>query len=146
MKVILTQNVAGYGQKDDIKEAKPGYWRNFLMPNKLAILATDNLIKGAEARKKAVEERKVSDLKKLTAAIKKLEGKLLTVEMKADEKGNLFEGLSAEKISDLISGQFKIDVPAEEIGIEKPVKKTGVHKIPIGEAVLEMEVRELKAD
>lgn len=140
MKVILIQNIVGMGQKDDIKNVKPGYWRNFLLPSKLAILATKNLedaaVKRREQREKATEEKS----REIEEIVKAIKGEVFVFEVKADEKGNLFAGITAKKISANIKKMLRKEIPPEYIKT-KPIKKTGIYEIPVGKSVLKIEVK-----
>jgi len=62
MRVILKDNVAGLGQKDDVKEVKPGYWRNFLLPQGLAVEATAQLIELVQKRREEREKIKKAEI------------------------------------------------------------------------------------
>ena len=65
IKVILLQNVPMLGQKDELKEVKPGFWRNFLVPRGLAIEATPELIKQAEKRREEAGKQKEQEEKRV---------------------------------------------------------------------------------
>ena len=143
MKVILTQNVPALGQKDDVKNVRPGYWRNFLLPAKLAILATKNLedaaVKRRGQREKAAEEKN-NEIEEIVGSLR---DETIIIEAKADEKGNLFAGITAKKISDNIKKAAKKEIPPEYIKT-KPIKKVGLYEIPIGKSVLKIEIKSTK--
>lgn len=129
------------GQKDDIKEVKTGYWRNFLLPRNLAVLATAKLIEQAEKRKKEATQKRQEGQKKIAKELEKLNKKALEIKAKADEKGNLFAGISAEDISKVLKEEMKVEIPSDFIKIKKPIKKIGIHEIPVGEQILEIDIK-----
>jgi large subunit ribosomal protein L9 len=141
MKVILLQDVPSLGQKDDIKEVKTGYWRNFLLPKELAVFATPKLIEQAEKRKEETAKIREEEEKKIAKELKKLKDKPLEIKAKADEKGNLFAGISAEDISRALKEEMKLEISPNAIKIEKPIKKIGEHEIPVGEQVLKIDIK-----
>ncbi len=140
MKVILTQNVSGLGKKYDVKNVSDGYARNFLIARGLAELATEKRVKAAETKKKQVEQLREIDKDILEKNLAELEGVKVSTEEKANEKGHLFAGIHKEEISEILKKQKHIDIPAELIEIEHPIKETGEHKIKAGgkEFILEV--------
>jgi len=142
MQVILKDNVSGLGQKDDIKEVKSGYWRNFLLPHGLAVEATSGLLEQAEKRSKEREKQQEEQEKKLALALKDLKEKVLIIEAKADEKGSLFEGIGAEKIIEALKEQMKMKVSVNTIELKEPIKKIGQHEVKIKNIVLKIEVKQ----
>ncbi|MDD5032625.1 MAG: 50S ribosomal protein L9 [Candidatus Pacebacteria bacterium] len=140
MKIILIQDVAGFGNKNEIREAKLGYWRNFLLPRKLAVLATPELIKKAEELKKEEFEKKSHEDAKIEQALKQLGEKGLSISCQSDEKGSLFAGIGAEEISEKIKEKSGLEILPKKIKIKKPIKEIGSHEVEIGEVVLKVEV------
>lgn len=141
MKIILKNNVPNLGQKDDIKEVKPGFWRNFLLPQGLAVEATPQLIEQAQKSREEREKQKRTQEEKFLESIKKLKEKTLIIEAKTDEKGSLFEAIDAEKIREAVKEEFKLEIAAEEIEIEKPIKKTGSHEVLLRDIKLKVEIK-----
>lgn len=141
MKVILFQNIAGVGQKYDVKEVKPGYWRNFLFPNNLAKEATQEALKQLEIRRQKELGRKKIREEKILEAAKELSEKKLIMEAKADEKGNLFAGIKADKIAKFLKENLNLDIDENLIKLKKPIKQVGSYEIQVGGANFKLEVR-----
>lgn len=131
MKVIFLQDVPRVGKRHDIKEVNDGYVMNFLVPRKLAEVATPKAVTELEKRKKNIEiEREVqNDL--LEKNLEEIKGKTITVEMKADEKGHLFKGIHNKELVAEMKRQHHADISEEFIALEKPVKEVGEFEIPI---------------
>jgi len=127
MKIILTENVRGLGQIGETKEVSNGYARNFLVPRKLAILATaENLKKIDELKKKktlAVQE----ELQKMKEVADKLNDYKLIIETKTDEKGNLYAAIMPKKIGEVLK-ERGIEVNSDYLEIFNIIKKVGVHQ------------------
>src|SRR3989338_9682031 len=98
MKVIFLKDVQRVGKRHDTKEVNDGYAMNFLIPRKLAEVATPKTIAELEKRKKNIEiEREVQeDL--LMKNLEEIKGKVLHMKGKTDEKGHLFSGIRARDI------------------------------------------------
>ncbi|MFA6301288.1 MAG: 50S ribosomal protein L9 [Candidatus Paceibacterota bacterium] len=131
MRVIFLQDVPRVGKRHDIKEVNDGYVMNFLIPRKLAEVATPKAIADLEKRKKNIEiEREVQeDL--LLKNLEEIKGKVLMIKAKADEKGHLFSGIHKKEIVEEMKLQNHADISEEFITIEKPIKEIGEHEIPI---------------
>lgn len=131
MKVILLQDVPGIGKKYDIKNVSNGYARNFLIPRKLAQIATTQSIQSIEKQKKQKEQEKEVQKDILGKNIETLENLTISVTEKASEKGHLFAGIDKEKISKILKEQKQIDIPVDIIELEKPIKEIGEYKIKV---------------
>ena len=110
----------------EVKEVKPGYFRNFLLPRKLAEPATHQKIKELEALKKNLASQKEKFEKAAREELQKAGERILEFEAAADEKGNLYKGISAKDIA----GKYK-NIKPEWILLQEPIKKTGEYEVKI---------------
>lgn len=131
MKVIFLQDVTRVGKRHDIKDVNDGYAMNFLIPRKLAELATPKAVTELELRKKEiVVEREVQeDL--LMKNLEEIKGKSITIKGKANEKGHLFSAIHKKEIIEEMKRQQHADISEEFIVLEKPIKTVGEFEIPI---------------
>ncbi|MCX6731905.1 MAG: 50S ribosomal protein L9 [Candidatus Parcubacteria bacterium] len=141
MKVILLQNITGLGEKYDVKDVSDGYARNFLIPQKLAKLATPAGIKAIEAEKKRREQEKEVQKDLLKLNIQHLKETKIIIERKANEKGHLFDSLDPKDISKILKEKYQLDIPPKIIKIDLPdgkeggpIKAIGDFKIKVGES------------
>jgi large subunit ribosomal protein L9 len=141
MKVVLLKNVDNLGQAGEVKEVKLGYWRNFLMPNGLAAVATPGVLKDLELKEKMKSGKKEEFEQEISKSLPALKDQTITVQLKADQKGSLFAGVDAQKISQFIKEKLDINIPAEIIGIKKPIKEIGLHKVPIQDIEFNLEIQ-----
>jgi large subunit ribosomal protein L9 len=131
MKVILLKDVANLGKRYDTKEAADGYAINFLIPKGLAVAATPNVVKKIEMEKAREEgERKVQE-ELLLENLNQIDGIVITMTEKANKKGSLFAGIHKAEIIPAIKAQTKLDIPAEYIILDKPIKEMGEHFIEV---------------
>lgn len=131
MQVILTDNVKKVGQKGQLVTVADGYALNVLIPQKKAVPATpDNLKRHernvAEAKNKA--DASASRAKELLASI---DGKTLTIDVKAGPTGTLFKSLHASDIVLEIKKQWGIELPERAIALEHSIKQKGTTEVPV---------------
>lgn len=134
MKVIFIKNVKGTAKKDDIKEVSDGYALNKLIPEGVAVRATDeaiaNIKKGQELSAES-ELKKEGELKKLLADLAKTES--VTLSGHAHAKGHLYQGITAQEISHAIKESHNLFIPKDLIlDYDKPIKEVGDHVVTIG--------------
>jgi large subunit ribosomal protein L9 len=130
VKLILIESVHNLGEAGDLVNVKPGFARNFLLPQGKAILATDSKVKELEHKQRVVAERVAREMKDLEASKKKLESLTLRASARAGEEGKLFGSVTTAQIAELLAEQgFEIDRRRIELG--EPIKEVGDHQIPI---------------
>jgi len=130
MKVILLQDVAALGRKNDIKEVSDGYGRNFLLPRRLAAAATPAAIAALAAQKTRADRGVETECARHQAIAKKLAGMTLTLKTKIGEKGKAFGSVTAAKICDTLK-QRGIAVEKEWIALAESIKTVGEHTVEI---------------
>lgn len=140
MKIILLQDVAKVGRKYDIKNVSDGFFRNFLLPRKLAEIATLQTIKSIEIRKKqSIQEIQIQkDI--FEKNIASLEGVKISIKEKTNEKGHLFAGVHKEEISKILKEQKNLDIPSDLIELDHPIKEVGEYKIKVGNKEFVLEI------
>lgn len=130
MKIILLKDVPNLGKELDIKDVKPGYARNFLIPQNLVVPATKRNLQWQErelAKKKLKEEQKTKELQEM---IKKLKNLKLQISIKTGSKGELFEKITSIKIVNLLKKEG-FEISKENIILKEPIEKIGEYVIPI---------------
>ena len=129
MDISLKQDVANLGYKNDIVTVKPGYGRNFLIPQGLAILATERnrKILAEEMRQQAHKEQKIKD--EALEKAKALEGLKLQIPAKAAATGKIFGSVNNIMIANAIKEATGIEVDRKNIVLnEDAVKEVGEYK------------------
>ena len=130
MKVILTTTIKKLGKIGDKVSVKPGYARNFLFPNNMALRENKKNSEHYENIKeeiKKIEENKLNDAKKLVEEIKKIK---IVFNKEADEKDQLYGSISKKEIIDYLSDN-KIKVKSDDMLIKSQIKSVGEHIIQI---------------
>lgn len=129
MKVILQQDVRGQGKKGQMIEVAEGYARNFLLPRKLAVLATAdavNTMKLQEKAKKAEEARLKAEAE---AIAEKLKGAQVKISARAGANGKLFGAVTGKEVSDALNAQFGIEIAKQKIVMPEPIKAFGGYQL-----------------
>lgn len=131
MKVILLKDVKGIGRAHETVALSDGYALNFLIPKKLAVLATPVAMKETETRHKQMQDRSALDTALLAQNIAALADARITLKMKANEKGHLYDAVGEPEIVAAAKEQARIDIPAGAVRLEKPLKELGTFDIPV---------------
>ena len=130
MKVILKEDVQNLGQQGDVVDVKPGYARNYLMPQKLAILFTKQQKKSIEEAQ-IVEKRKLEREKdQLESVLKQVEDLNLSLKMQSEEDNKLFGSVTKLDIVKLLE-ENGITIDKKYIDLSSPIKTLGEHKVNI---------------
>ena len=130
MKIILLKTHENLGNVGEVVDVKAGYARNFLFPNKLASVATEQNMKDLQIWLKQQEVKEAKNKENLTLLDKYLNKLTLKFELQAGDDGKLFGSVTSQMISDEIENQgYSID--KKEIILEEPLKQTGNHFVHI---------------
>ena len=105
VKLLLKESIKNVGRVGDIVEVSPGYARNYLLPQDLAVEPTPNNVKKIEAQRKEIEKQERERREQQAALIKVLAAVEVTLERRANEQGHLFGGVSATDIAKSLQGQ-----------------------------------------
>ena len=128
MQVILMERVAKLGQMGDVVDVKQGYARNFLLPLKKAMRATEANIAVFEKQKSQMEARNLEAKTEADAIAAKLNGKQFIIIRSASDTGSLYGSVTNRDAADATTNDgFSID--RKQIIIDKPIKELGLHKV-----------------
>ena len=131
MKVILQQDVRGQGKKGQMIEASDGYARNYLLPRKLAVLATaenENTMKMQEKAKLAQQAAEKAEAEAVAAKLKDLSVKVVA---KGGSNGRLFGAVTSKEIADALSAQHGITINKSKLVQEEPIKAFGGYDLKV---------------
>ncbi|MEL6670746.1 MAG: 50S ribosomal protein L9 [Bacteroidota bacterium] len=110
MELILTQPVRNLGDKDDVVKVKPGYGRNYLIPQGLAVLATASAKRALEEKKRQASHKSEFVKQQAEAVAEQLAGVKLTIETLAGADGKLFGSVTSIQIANKLAEQgYEID-------------------------------------
>ena len=130
MEIILREDIDNLGARGQVVKVASGYARNYLLPRRLAVAATDANRKiveqerQAHLRKEAVLKTESEELAKLLA------NATVNIARKAGENGQLFGSVTAADIADALTAQ-KFNIDRRKIHIEEPIRALGDYKVPV---------------
>jgi large subunit ribosomal protein L9 len=130
MKVILTQDMDSLGLAGEIVEVARGYARNYLIPKKVALEATEDNIKKTETQRKSIEVKRIK-LKEDALKVKALLADVvITIAQKAGEEDKLYGSVTSMDIAEGIE-KAGITIDRRKILLNKPIKSLGEYSVPI---------------
>ena len=130
MKVLLIKDVYKLGRAGDVKKVADGYGRNFLLPQKMAVLATPGAIKTAEKiRTKAAEKRVILN-DEMSLVAKALENVQLTFGARAGETGKLYGSITSQEVADAIQKKTGYSLKRQQLDMQ-PLRALGEHIVRI---------------
>ena len=130
MKVILLQDVRGKGKKGELIEAAEGYARNFLLPRKLAEIATPDAVNAMKLRDAAHRRQEAENRAAAAAAADTLRGKTVRLAAKGGSGGRLFGAVTGKEIAEAVTAQLGLAVAKQQI-VADPIKTFGAHTVRV---------------
>ena len=130
MKVILLRDVESLGSAGEVVQVKSGFARNFLIPQRQALVASDTNVAQFESKRKqhaAVSER---EQRAAEAIAKQLEADSLTAQVRVGEEDRLFGSVTVQNIADLLT-EKDYDIDRRAIQLEEPIRALGVYTIDV---------------
>ncbi len=128
MQVILLERVAKLGQMGEIVSVKDGYARNYLLPQKKALWASEANVKAFEAQKAQLEARNLETRKEAEALAEKLDGQKFVVIRAASDGGSLYGSVTTRDAADA-AGEAGFSLDRKQINMPQPIKELGLHTL-----------------
>jgi len=127
MKVLLIKDVYKLGRAGDVKKVADGYGRNFLLTQKLAVLATPGTLKTAEKIRAQAEIKRAAQNSELQGLSEQVNGLALTFAVKAGETGKLYGSITTQDVAAAIQEQTRYEVKRQQIDMQ-PIRNLGEYK------------------
>jgi large subunit ribosomal protein L9 len=128
MQLVLTEDIANLGRQGDVVEVKPGYGRNYLLPNGLATVPSEHslrLLDRYKQRVSAAREARIADLRVLA---EQLQRTTVTIEANANEEGHLYGSVGAPEISRALKSQ-NLNIDTEMVRLEGPIRECALYGV-----------------
>lgn len=139
MQVILLQDVANVGKKYQEIEVANGYGTNYLIPNGLAQVATDETRNRYEKLQEKAEKERRKEREALANAVESIDGSSLTIEVdRVGDQGQLFSGIYPKDIAGAVNEEFDVDITGADIDRDQPFNKVGKEEVTV--KILDTEV------
>ncbi|QVL58188.1 MAG: 50S ribosomal protein L9 [Simkaniaceae bacterium] len=130
-KLLLLEDVTNLGKKGELASAKPGFVRNFLLPQKKAVIADKRTIRMQEQLKEEREVQAAQDKKDAEALAARLKDKTLTTKAKNDSQGHLYGSIATVDIVKILSEQEGLTIERKNVILPKPIKMVGIYDIEL---------------
>ncbi|NOZ86937.1 MAG: 50S ribosomal protein L9 [Deltaproteobacteria bacterium] len=130
MKVILREDVSDLGSMGEFVEVKPGYARNYLLPKKLAVIATTKNIKQLEHERNVIHQRMEKAKLEAEKLAKRIESLSVTVAKQVGEEDRIFGSVTAKEIEESLREEG-IRINRRNIQLEEPIRSLGVYQVTI---------------
>lgn len=131
MQVILVKDMDNLGTVHEVVNVKPGYARNYLIPNKFAIEASPENLKVAEQRQKARSRKEAELLKEINKVKDSLSASPIKLTAKTGTSGKIFGSITTIQVARAIKEQKGYEIDRKRISLPEDIKETGEHKIAI---------------
>jgi large subunit ribosomal protein L9 len=130
MEVILREDVEKIGARGAVVKVADGYARNFLLPKRLAVRATDSNKKIVEQEREAYVRREAKDVSESEDLAKLLTGVTLTFRHKVGENNHLFGSVTAKDIADALEAQ-KFHIERRKVQLDEPIRTVGEYEVTV---------------
>jgi len=131
VQVLLRRDVKGIGRRGDIVTVSSGHARNYLIPNGLAVEASDGAVEQAASLKKSHAVREAADRESARAVAAAFAETPLVITAKAGATGKLFGSVTAADIAEAVERQFHVVVERKHVSIEHPIREVGSHHVVV---------------
>jgi large subunit ribosomal protein L9 len=131
VKVVFLEEVEGSGRIGEVRNVANGYARNYLLPRKLAVPATDHNVRIAQARAEVEAKRQAKLDADAEVLAEKLVGLSVSIEVKVGEQGRLYGSVTARDISEALEKPLGFLLEHRQVELEEPIRQVGVFEVPL---------------
>lgn len=131
MEVILLQDLEHVGTRHELVKVKAGYGRNYLIPNKMAVLATKSNKKQLAEMMRRAEARREQLMAEVNEIAGKFEGKKIQLGAKVGTTGKIFGSITSIQLAEAIKKQFDVDVDRKGISFDDDIKELGTYSAKV---------------
>lgn len=129
MKVILKQDVKGKGKKGQMIEVAEGYARNFLLPRRLATLATTDAVNTMRLQEKAKARAEAEAKAAAMETVEKLKNCQVKIAAKGGDGGRLFGAVTTKEIAAALKEQYGMEIDSKKLVLDEPIKSFGAYQV-----------------
>lgn len=131
MRVVLRSDLERVGKRGDILDVADGYARNFLIPQGLAIPATDGIEQQAASMRRARDLRDAKDREGAEAIARKLVPMVITISARAGSEGKLFGSVTPSDVVGAVESQAGVELDRHRIVAAEPIRSVGTHEVGV---------------
>ncbi len=130
MKIILTEDVEDLGEEGEIVEVADGYARNYLIPKRMAQMATEGKIQEIREKQRARKRKKAERREEAEELADELAEETFEISVKAGEQDRLFGSVTTQDIEEKLA-EAGYDIDRRDIGLDENIKELGEHTVPV---------------
>lgn len=130
MKVILTENISSVGQIGQVINVAPGFARNYLLPQKLALEATGKNVRELEHQKRILDAKREKIHQEMLSVAEKLNQVKLVLRRKVADDEKMYGSVNVTDVQSALK-EMGFDVARKDIQIEQPIKQLGEFSVPV---------------
>ena len=130
MQLILKQTVDNLGEEGDVVKVKPGYGRNYLLPQGMALVASKGNLAQLAIAKVAIEARRKQQRDEAEALAQKLAGTVITIEKRVGDENKLYGSVTSSDLADKLAEQGLV-IDRRKIVLDEPIKTVGEHTVTV---------------
>ena len=131
MKVVFLEDVPKVAKAGEIKEVADGYGRNFLIPQKLAVLASPSALNAAETQTKIRARSQTQTEEETTELVRQLDGKEITLKARAGAQEHLHGSITSADIASELQNATGLVVDKRKIELDEPIRQLGSYEVAI---------------
>lgn len=131
MKVYFLRDVPGVARAGEIRDVAEGYARNYLLPRKLAVVATEAVMAEARARQAAEARRAAREAEELRELARRLEGLTVTIAVRAGKEGRLYGSVTAADVAEAIAREVGRPIDRRRVELAAPIRQTGEYEVVV---------------
>ncbi len=130
IQLILREDVEKLGHAGDLVSVKPGFARNFLLPQGKATLATEARVRELDHHRRVIQDQQARELNDLQALKHKIESTVIEVTAQAGAEGRLFGSVTLQQVAELLEGKG-IVIDRRKMNVPEPIKSIGLHAVEV---------------
>ncbi len=131
MRVIFLEDIPNVARTGDVKEVKTGYARNYLLPKKLAVLATSREMERLESIKQAGLIRLSKELDGAEALKQRMEESPLTLQVRAGPTGKLYGAVTNALVADELAKQLEVEIDRRDVVLDEGIQELGSFEVTV---------------
>ena len=131
MEVILLERIAKLGRMGEVVNVRPGYARNFLLPQKKAVRATEDNRLNFEAQRAELEEFDTGRRSEAEEIAGRLRGSSVILVRQAGDSGQLYGSVTARDIAETVTAETGVGVTRQQVQLPQPIKSLGLHAVEV---------------
>lgn len=130
-KILLEKDVDTLGRSGDVVSVRPGFARNFLLPQGLGVVANATTLRKQTRLQEERSKKAIVDKTEAEETAKRFEGLALTKIVKVDQEGHMYGSVTAHDVQHLVQDELKVILDKKSIQLKHPIKSIGVHTIHV---------------